>query len=239
VTDAPIICSVLVPSRARYPRLVKTIDSVFATAADPRRVEVIVRLDDDDDEESIRQFQTLVELGRVSRHGFQGVSLLPAKIEVIVGPRRNGYASLSAFYEECADRARGAWLWVMNDDAIIDSANKYPRLDGRAYPMQTKRWDEMLAELSSADRIIIQPELYKLGGSGYWNCEGGAFPIVSKDCWRRVGHDHIGHPIDTWFDQVLRVQNGWRTHFLTGWAVVHDRDTDDVLAKHREIAPKP
>lgn len=224
MTAAPITCScsVLIPSRARYPRLVKTIDSVFATAADPRRVEVIIRLDDDD-ESSLRHLENLVRW---------------PKIDIIVGPRRNGYASLSEFYEECADRARGAWLWVMNDDAIIDSANKYPRLDGRAYPMQTKRWDEMLAELSSADRILIQPELYKLGGSGYWDCEGGAFPIVSKDCWRRVGHDHIGHPIDTWFDQVLRVQNGWRTHFLTGWAVVHDRDTDDVLAKHREITPK-
>ena len=141
MTSAPIICSVLIPSRARYDRLVKTIDSVFATAADPRRVEVIVRLDEDD-EASIRQCETLAAWRKAPRGVSSVTDLTENNIAVVIGPRLNGYASLSQFYEECAARARGAWLWVMNDDAVIDDASKYPRLDGKAYQLTVKRWDE-------------------------------------------------------------------------------------------------
>lgn len=205
-----MICSVLIPSRGRPERLRKTIQSISDTSS-KANVQILVRFDDDDD-------ASLKIVDQLLRDG----------IGVVVGPRKFGYPSLGEFYLELAQAARGAWIWIMNDDAYVTGPPK----------ARARTWDEMLRAIPRTG-FIVQPECYQLGFSKYWNSEGGAFPIVPNGCWRDVGAEFAGGAaVDTWLDQLLRVQTGWQTRFLEGVAVVHDRDTDDVLAKHRELAPK-
>ena len=211
-----MICSVLIPSRGRYLRLCQAVQSIKDTAADFADVEVLVRADDDD-AETIAVCDELLDADLIDH--------------AIVGSRLGGYGSLYTFYDELAQHARGRWIWIMNDDAKVTGHG----------------WDQQLAELSTHG-LIVQPEIYQLNASAYPRCEGGAFPIVPSMVWRRFGVPHMGSPVDTWLDEMLRLgrhratcaqtdqdESCWRTHFLPGIAVVHDRDRDDVLADHRHI----
>lgn len=200
------ICAILIPSRARPARLWKTIHSVRATSA-PGAAEILVRFDDDD----------LASRAIVR-------DLEAADVRVLVGPRKRGYPSLSEFYTDLADVAVSPWIWVMNDDACIG---------GDAHRKHTG-WDGQLAALPT-EGFIVQPEIYQWGHSRYPFCEGGAFPAVPNRAWQRFGMSAIGSPIDTWLDELLRVTHGWKTRFLRDVEVIHDRDTDAVLAEHRKL----
>jgi hypothetical protein len=203
-----VICSVLIPSRSRIDRLRKTLRSIHETshASD---VEILVRFDDDD-------HASLDVIGDLTReHG----------IRVLTGPRRLGYLSLGEFYAELAAVATGTWIWIMNDDAYVTG----PPTGSES------SWDVDLQAIQTTGEIV-QPECYQLGHSKYWSSEGGAFPIVPNRCWERFSERFDGGPsVDIWLDRMLRARNGWKTRFLSGIAVVHERDADDVLAKHREI----
>lgn len=208
------LCSVLIPSRARFPRLLKTIRSLYETASTPDNVEVVIRLDDDD-RDSLSQVDKLSDC------------------TVMIGPRDGGYASLTDFYMQLSDRATGRWIWIMNDDAYLDTADKYRHpLHGPPPSNERRPWDIQLAALDHNDGIICQVELYKLGLSGYWHA-GGAFPMVPNRAWERVGRPAMETPVDTWLHVVLHQQHGWRIHELSNVAVIHERDDDEALTKHR------
>lgn len=217
------LCSVLIPSRARPERLARTI-AAFRALSPPGACEYLVRADDDDPATS----QIVAWLER--EHG---------DVRGVIGPRGTGYLLLSRYYAELSAVARAPWIWIMNDDA-------YPapcRAVAGAHPQSRERrarwdaaapWHEQLAAQPTTG-VIVQAELYKLGGSGYYDCDGSAFPIVPRDAWKQAGHAEPCEPIDTWLDQALRVGAGWRTAFLSGVAVVHERDDDATLAEHRKI----
>lgn len=98
-----MICSVLIPSRARPEQLFEVITSLHLTA-NPKNFEVIVRIDDDDDK--TQDFlDTLV-------HAFNNITIKS-------GSRLSGYTSHGQFYTECADSARGQWCAFFNDDTLI------------------------------------------------------------------------------------------------------------------------
>ncbi len=203
-----MICSVLIPSRGRPERLRQAIRSIRETSRS-ENVEILLRLDGDD----ASTLATVDDLAR--EHDFRAT----------IGPRRLGYPSIGEFYAELASVAQGTWIWIMNDDAYVT---------GPPSGSETS-WDVQLAAVPISG-VIVQPECYQLGHSKYWSSPGGAFPLVPNGCWSALGKAfNGGSAIDTWLDQLLRARNGWRTQFLAGIAAVHERDTEDVLAKHREI----
>lgn len=136
---------------------------------------------------------------------------------VLIGSRQKGWLSLNLFYEEMAAVANSHWVWIMNDDAIFEGND----------------WDEQLAQIPT-EGFLVQPELYQLGFSKYYNAEGGAFPCMPNLCWKKWV-EIIPDPIDTEIDKLLRVQNGWKSHFLPGIGIIHDRDNDEELAIHRQL----
>lgn len=194
-------CAVLIPSRARPDRLKKTLDSVFATVNDVANIEVILRFDDDDKAtlDCLEDFKKYPET------------------QIIIGPRKAGWATLNLFYEEMAAVAKSTWIWVMNDDAFFEG----------------KDWDLKLAEVPTTG-FLVQPELYQLGFSKYYDVEGGAFPVMPNLCWKQWV-EIIPDPIDIKIDELLRIQNGWQSYFLKGIGVIHERDSDEELAAHRAI----
>jgi hypothetical protein len=114
--------SVLVPTRRRIERLRTLLASCEATALRAPNVELIFRIDDDDEDT-----QTFL-----SGQKFWARSTL----RVISGPRLAGYRSMPAFFNELAAAALGDILICGNDDmvfqtadwptAILAAANEFP-----------------------------------------------------------------------------------------------------------------
>lgn len=127
-------------------------------------------------------------------------------VTTLVASRRGGYASLDWYCSQMADSSPAKWIMIFNDDAVISCGN----------------WEEQLRSIPTSG-FIVQPEVYQLNQSKYPNCEGGAFPFVPNGCWKDKGWAHISCPSDTQFDRLLRIENGWKTHFLTGVTIAHHR----------------
>ncbi len=95
--------SVLIPTRQRVRLLAGAIDSVFALAGSPERIEVLLRVDDDD-------AQTQTYAGEIG-------SVYPVKC--LVAPRGDGYRAAHTWINDLCAAAIGDWLFVFNDDARI------------------------------------------------------------------------------------------------------------------------
>lgn len=195
-----MICAILIPSRSRPERLLKTLKSIFETVADKNNIEVLLRFDDDDKETLSR-----IEEFRNDR------------TRTFIGKRGEGWSGLNTFYTEMAAYTEAKWLWIMNDDAYITGYG----------------WDEILKEIPTTG-FLVQPELYQLGFSKYYDVEGGAFPVIPHHSWEPHWEGFID-PIDIRIDELLRIQLGWKSHFLKGIGVIHERDDDEALAEHRKL----
>mgnify|MGYP001021250978 FL=1 len=199
-----MLCAVLIPSRARPDRLVKTLESIYTTVSDPTEIETLIRIDDDDAATMARRSE---------------LTSFP-NTRVLVGKRGLGWRSLNVMYDELVAETQADWLWIMNDDAVIDGGG----------------WDIELRRVPKVG-FLVQPEIYQLGASKYASCEGGAFPIVRNGSWKPEW-DGFVDPIDTRIDDLLRNRKGWKTMFLSGVSVIHDRDSDEALAAHRQLTSK-
>ena len=108
--------SVLVPTRKRLHYLTRMLESYDATVTDPASAEIVFRCDSDDPDsiECLRQ--------RASK--------------LIIAPRRDGYKSLPAFFNDMAALATGDLLMCCNDDVVFQTPG-WPRLlldEARKYP---------------------------------------------------------------------------------------------------------
>ena len=99
--------SVLCPTRARPELLKASIESLDWRANNPGMVEYLLAVDPDDD---------LPELAH------------PKRTRVILAPTRFGYGRLECYYNMLAEQASGKWLFLWNDDAL----------------MQTYGWDSVI-----------------------------------------------------------------------------------------------
>lgn len=195
-----MICSVLIPTRGRPIRLKETIRSLFDTARS-EDFEVRLRVDDDDEE---------------TIHALKDIHPYTQNIHAIIGPRGKGYLDLNNFYTALADASVAPWIWIFNDDVIVESSG----------------WAD---ELKTVPRegFIVQPEFNKLNNSTYRFDPTSPFPIAPNGCWRQFGYDPIPDPADMWLDKILRLQNGWKTHFLSGLTTYHERKLDATLTPDR------
>jgi hypothetical protein len=200
-----VLCAVLIPSRARPERLVKTLISIRDTVAAADQVETLIRIDDDDQ----ASLAIKDELARRFKH-----------TRVVVGPRETGYTSLAKFYTQLADASQAAWIFNLNDDATFQ---------GHGWDLQLAALPTT-GVIVQPEWITSG----SVRGSVYRNVEGGPFPCVPNGCWR-PDFAVMLEPQDTWLDDELRKRRGWSTRFLKGLYVHHARDRDEVLAVHRQL----
>jgi len=98
------LCSVMVPTRKRVPRLLKTIESIRSTSK-IENVEILLRTDTDDSETATA----------CADHFCADPS-----IRILTGPRLKGYESLDTFYNELARISNAHWVLVLNDDITLE-----------------------------------------------------------------------------------------------------------------------
>lgn len=196
------LCAILIPSRARFDRLLKTIQSVIASAGGDD-FEIIIRMDFDD-------ISSIVNLHRLNAYPM---------VRVVFGQRLGGYTDIDpVFNTEMAQLSIADWIWLLNDDAIVEGEN----------------WLGKLAEAPN-DGVVVQPEVIQLGGSTYSRCDWTAFPCVPNQCWRRFNSPTIPRPADLEFYNLLNQQNHWGVKFLSGIKVSHQRDSHEALETHRKL----
>jgi hypothetical protein len=137
--NQPLV-SVMVPSRGRVAHLAKSIDSLRNLATDPKRFEVLVWADDDD--------QPTMDF--VYSPGF----IYPSGplTKALIGPRGRGYADLHSFYNRLCGIASGRFLFLWNDDA----------------EMTTTGWDAEIAKHDNGKPCYILSGLKDTRGRDNW-----------------------------------------------------------------------
>lgn len=101
------LCSILLPTRKRLPRLLRCMQSIVDSAQDKACFEFCLRLHRDDKE-------TLAALTQLCYAAPQ--------VRIVIGPPER-YGNLARLYDDCADIAHGKWVWVMNDDVVFQGQN--------------------------------------------------------------------------------------------------------------------
>jgi glycosyl transferase family 2 len=151
------VISVLVPSRQRPELLARSVDSLGE-----RDLEVLVRVDDDDPR--LEDYLTLRGL------------------DVVVGPH-HGYGSLQRYYNELADRATGDWLFLWNDDCL----------------MQTPDWLDIVRSYEGK-MAVLNPNT----NHDNWEIDMNVFPILPRKMVELMGHLSLSPHNDSWIEYVAR-----------------------------------
>jgi Glycosyl transferase family 2 len=178
--------SVLVPSRERPEALARSIDSLGEGD-----FEVLVRVDEDDPRRD-------------------GYDQFPG---LVVGPR-HGYAALHHYFNELAERARGDWLVIWNDDAI----------------MQTPDWIEVVRSFDGK-MAVLNPNT----NHDNWKIDMNVFPIFPRKIVELTGHLSLNNHNDTWLEFVGRDAGIMVRVPIT---ILHDRadltgNNDDAVYERR------
>lgn len=181
--------SVLVPSRERPEGLARSIQSLG-----DGDFEVLVRVDDDDPRlDAYRQFPG-----------------------VVIGAP-HGYAGLHHYYDELAGRARGEWLFLWNDDCI----------------MQTRNWIDVVREFDGK-MAVLNPRT----NHDNWAIDMNVFPILPRKMVEVMGHFSLSRHNDSWIEFVARDAG---IMFRVPISILHDRadltgKNDDGVFARRQLA---
>lgn len=121
--------SILLPTRGRADRLRSAIFSLFDTASTLTHLELVVRMDDDDQATHDSPVWTEIawKAGKL------------ANLKIHGGPRL-GYARMHDYYNELAEHADGRLLFIWNDDT----------------EMLTEGWDDKLLRLADEHGPVVQ-----------------------------------------------------------------------------------
>jgi glycosyltransferase involved in cell wall biosynthesis len=182
--------SIVLPSRKRPKELTACIDSIYDNARDRSSFEVIVRVDDDDN-------VTAKIIPALEKRG----------VRVITGKRGRGYIEMVNFVDDATQVANTDWIWQLNDDGKIDSAN----------------WDDKMRECTKQfpDAILV-PEIHRLGGSVYKNDKECPFMAYRKQLWDKMPHQcYVQADVIVWH---YAARNHIEFKFVSGLSVLHDRD---------------
>lgn len=145
--------SFLLPSRGRPKLLRESIHSVISKASDEHNVEILVAVDPDDEE----TYATVIDLAA----NVHSVETLPV---VIRPPQRWGYAELFRYYNALAAEARGEWMALWNDDAV----------------MLTELWDVRFQNVP--DDVLVVDMQSNLSEHGFV-----AFPAMRRSMYEVLG----------------------------------------------------
>jgi hypothetical protein len=161
--------SVLLPTRQRTNLVMRSLNSLATTAQNPADIEVLIAYDNDDVEShdffSSDQWTQWLADHAISARAFQVT--------------RWGYRSLHEYYNYLATHSKGSWLFMWNDDAL----------------METRHWDDQVRQNDSW-RMLLHITCRNL----VMNCS--IFPLFHRD-WIDLFDtvSPINHP-DSWISEV-------------------------------------
>lgn len=144
----------LCPSRNRTELLVKSLASLGTGD-----YELLVGVDDDEPE-----MAKYMDIGR------------DKYVRVFIGPRY-GYGGLEQYYNRLASCAKGDWLGLWNDDAV----------------METPDWIDRIAHYDHTIPQVLNP---------WSDTQDNLFPVISRKWYEVVGHFSRNTHADSWVQQI-------------------------------------
>lgn len=169
------LVSILLPTRNQHSWLFKCLSSIKNTCSDLSKIEILLRMDIDDNER---------------------IALIPSlaeqfPIRILIGPRGTGYGGSGHYFCELARVAEGDWVWQFDDDFWIEGSTWLASLG--AIPCNPY--------LGPA----VHAEFYQLGGSRYNNATsaGCVGLITPAQFYRSLGEIHPGdQPV---WDEIRKI----------------------------------
>ena len=162
--------SVLLPSRGRPDALRAALRNLAETCEKPERVEILVRLDDDD-------------AAALAVRDSLAAECAPVDLRIIVGPRGGGYRTFHNFVNELCAVARGDFLFLYNDDS---------RIETRGWDRQTAAERENLCVLNPATPENPSRNIFPLAHRKVVEILGRFSPIPFCDAWVQDVADAAG-----------------------------------------------
>lgn len=199
-SDGPLV-SVSLPTRGRPQLLVKAVESLHRHAVHPDKIEYIFRADTDD-------LPTIEACCRL-------VEFLP-QATLIVEPRGAGYINIHHWHARIGQLARGDWLLIFNDDALL----------------LTPRWDEMIASLSSEHFPHPDVALAFFVTKDRPGCN--EFFILRRKVLDILGFMGLSPHIDNWLNRVFTQLKACGT--LTSILVDHQSGQMDDQTRKDSVA---
>ena len=193
--NKPLV-SVIFPSRGRPEWLLESINSLLDQADDTTRIEIILRIDEDDAPTQLQAGYLLERLGK-------------SNFNYIIGPRGNGYQDIHLWLNELAKKSSGDWVFIWNDDAR----------------MMTKSWDTYLESAAMAncwhccpeDICMAIPDIDGKGKSAY------DFFMLRRKTVEVLNHVCMSPYGDAYIAQVMNIIN--TVSHVLNIKVHHARDT--------------
>ena len=200
--ENPLV-SVLLPTRGRPKWLSQSIQSLSRQAVQPDKVEFLFRADADDLE--------TIEICR-----FYCEKLPNAR--VLIDKRGLGYREMHLWINTLCKLARGDWLLVWNDDAL----------------MATPKWDEILSQVQ-VQSCHNNPDVYMLvipvNRRPLYCTE---FMFVRRKVAEVLGHYSLSPHNDNWITRVLSKANSWG--YLHSLAIDHLSDSINDKTREESVA---
>lgn len=156
--------SILLPTRKRTQALVRSLNSLLASADDTSRIEVLIAYDQDD-EESKSFFENIWP-------AYLAQCQATSKIFVT---ERFGYTQLNRYVNLLAENASGDWLFFWNDDAL----------------METDGWDTEVLKNEGYPGLLRMPcstmnhpfALFPVVSKNWLGLFGQLSPVSHSDWW--------------------------------------------------------
>lgn len=162
------LVSFLLPTRGRPEQLRRAVASLYDTAESKDSLEVLIKLDTDD----VSTLEAVKDL-----------SLLYPGVQGIISPRGRGYFDLHLWLNSLANAARGDWLFVFTDDAVL----------------KTQNWDRVLQSVGSIAPWPAIEDVCVLAPYVASHPDGCDFPVIRRGMYRLLGTMGPIPYVDAWF----------------------------------------
>lgn len=174
--------SLLMPSRERIELARKSLASLGNGA-----YEVLIAVDHDDPQKD------------------EYLQLVSNKVKVFEF-ERFGYERLWVYYNGLAEQAKGDWLMLWNDDAIMEPGD----------------WIDHITNYNHQKPLVLNP----------YHPIDNLFPIISRGWYKLIGHYALSSHVDSWVQHV-GVESNTQIH-IQGVSIVHEGEKMNDMT-HRKV----
>jgi hypothetical protein len=216
-----MLISILLPTRKRFDLMIKSIISLYENANDPSRIELLLKLDDDNYKEYIDRIDEIYKITQ--------------NVKIVISNRRKGYNSLHHFVNELCGVSTGEFLLLWNDDAT----------------MITNEWDNYVVEHSGEVCVLqmdnnhfpdifplVHRKIYEVLGHFSLNPQNDSWihfvaqmADIEKDEFRIIAHHDRADITGNNDDEVYRGGIGSPQKYSKGWELLHSQEQANLRAE--------
>lgn len=181
-----IFVSVILVTRGRPEHLKKAIASLYDKSYNKHAIEYLLKVDSDD----TLTIEAVKELAKIY------------PVKAIVSERSSGYRMMHIWTSQLSSLAKGDWLFVFNDDAL----------------MTTDGWDHILLFTGVSECWHDVSDMIMLSPVTIGRPECHEFPMIRRRAFEYLGHWALNPHLDNWIFTVFEMN---KSVFRIGLFIEH------------------